>query len=414
MKFSVVIPAHNGLALVKDACYSVLEQLPADGELIVFDNASKDDFRAYAKSVRDSRVRFIHSERFLPVTDSWNTALNAATGEYVFFLGNDDGLAPACFDLVSELIERFDGPEAIYGALYQFFHPGVAPWQPEGYVKEMQYAFFFRDAKEPFFLSRTDARGAVLGSLNFLRNFTFNSQAFVLHKNLLKRLRGPSGVFQSPFPDYYLSNVILAKSRSTVVSPRPFSIAGVSKGSFGYMLFNGLEAQGEEYLNTDILEDPIYRKVSDRLLPEFTYTTKYALTMEYVARDTAEEIGGSVGWSRYRRYQVFSFLQRSGGRNLLRTEPGLELWNRLSVWEKIFTLHLMAAFRLSKVSQTTKRFFDSTVARWLSPYRAKPSERILDTGSFTSLHELFDALRDGRLHYEGAARVDKSQAVAPD
>lgn len=394
MKYSVVLPAHNGLELVKDACYSVLEKLPEDGELIVFDNSSEEDFRSFERNIDNPQFKLIRSERFLPVTESWNAAFDLASGDYVFFLGSDDGLAPCCFDLVDELIKRFDGPEAIYGALYQFFHPGVASWQPEGYLKEMRYAFFFKDTSEPFLLSSADAKRAVLGSLNFKRNFTFNSQAFVLHKNLIKRLRGPSGLFQSPYPDYYLSNVIMAKSQSTVISPRPFSIAGVAKGSFGYMLFNGLVGEGEAYLNTDISDDPIYKEVSDKLLPGNPYDTKYAITMAYVARDTAEEINSGVDWNRYRRFQIYTHIFRMDGQNLISTAQEKGLWGRLSVGEKIFMLLLGLTFRMSKLSSVLKRIFDKQVTARLSPYRTKSVDRIMDVGELQSLREVYDALRD--------------------
>lgn len=397
MRFSVVIPAHNGLALVRDAAHTVLDQLPPNGELVLFDNASDENFHDYVASLNDGRVKLIRSERFLPVTESWNTAFDAATGDYVFFLGSDDGLAPGCFERVGAIVEQFNRPEAIYGALYQFFHPGVAPWHAEGCVREVRYGFFFRDTTEAFLVSRADVRRAVLGSLQLKRNFNFTSQSFVLRQDFLKRLRGPKGVFQSPFPDYYLSNVILAKSKSTVICPKPFSIQGVAKGSFGYTLFNNLEAQGDQYLNTDLQHDPLYQKVAGRILPGPTYGTKYAITMEYVARDTAAEIGVPFAWRRYRRLLIHAHGQRLGGRRLFASEEGRAVWNRLDSGEKTFALCLRAAARLSRITRQTNRFFQTVTGRWASHCGVPASERVMNCGGFQSMSECYDALRDGRL-----------------
>ena len=45
--------------------------------------------------------------RSLPVTDSWNSAIDLATGDYVVFLGDDDGLAPRYFSRIEAVIREF-------------------------------------------------------------------------------------------------------------------------------------------------------------------------------------------------------------------------------------------------------------------------------------------------------------------
>ena len=242
--FSVVIPTHDGLDLLRDAAQSVLKQDHWDWELVIFDNASTDDIAGYVGGLKDSRVRYARSEEFLPVTDSWNRAIELAKGDYVTFLGNDDGLTPRYFTEVARIISDFDEPEILYSAIFQFLHPGVAPWERRGYVADLKNAFFFADKRLPFRLSKEDASRAVHGSLGLRRNFTFNIQAFVFSRTFLDALRADGPVFRSPFPDYYLANIALAKARSVVVIPAPMAIAGVSKASFGFTLFNGLEEQG--------------------------------------------------------------------------------------------------------------------------------------------------------------------------
>jgi glycosyltransferase involved in cell wall biosynthesis len=132
MLFSIVIPTHNRLDLLTDAIETIRHQDGADWELLVFDNASTQPVSNYIGSLADPRIRCERSEAFLPLPDSWNRALAMADGDYVTLLGDDDGLAPDYFRRLREIVDRFDGPELIYTALYQFMHPGVAPWGPEG------------------------------------------------------------------------------------------------------------------------------------------------------------------------------------------------------------------------------------------------------------------------------------------
>ena len=119
-------------------------------------------------------------------------AFAAAKGDYVTFLGDDDGLAPQFFERVNALIEGYDQPDVIYSSLYQFMHPGVAPWQPSGYVADVRNGFFFEDQTQPFVLSAGDRRRAVEGSLSIRRNFTFNMQCFVFSRALIQKCRSTS------------------------------------------------------------------------------------------------------------------------------------------------------------------------------------------------------------------------------
>ena len=193
--FSVVIPTNNRLDQLKEAIDTVLKQDYSDWELVVFDNASTDDTASYVNGIGDRRVRYERSDTFLPVTESWNRAIDLAEGEYVTFLGDDDGLAPGYFTEVSRVIEEFGSPDVLYSALFQFMHPGVAPWDRGGYVVDLKNAFFFLGKNNPFQLSKEMVLKAVQGSLGFRRNFTFNIQAFVFSRTFLDNLRKDGPVF---------------------------------------------------------------------------------------------------------------------------------------------------------------------------------------------------------------------------
>jgi len=395
VKFSVVIPTHNRLDLLADAIESVRRQGGSEWELVVFDNASTDDIRGHVRKLADPRVRCERSDEFLPVTDSWNRAIDFARGDFVIFLGDDDGLAPDYFSRMSRIIDEFRSPEVIYCAIYQFLHPGVAPWERRGYVAELRNGFFFEGHEEPFRLSREEVAKAVHGSLRLQRNFTFNIQAFVFARPFLEKLRSHGSVFRSPFPDYYLANIALAKAQSIVVVPAPMSIAGVSRASFGFTLFNDEEERGEKILNAKLAADPLYAEVAPRLLPGPLYNTNYVLTMEHVARFAPEFAGEGVDYERYRRLQTFAVLSAPFS-SPTRAARKKQLWSQLGPAERVSAAamaSMLNAGRLFRVGGLVRR----VLHRLVGPYAYHPRQVIRDRGSYSRLIEVFDAIQNGAL-----------------
>lgn len=398
MLFSIVIPTHDRLDLLTDAIETIRHQDGADWELLVFDNASTQPVSNYIGSLADPRIRCERSEAFLPVTDSWNRAMAMADGDYVTLLGDDDGLAPDYFRRLREIVERFDGPELIYTALYQFMHPGVAPWAPEGYVSDLKYAFFFGDHSEPFVLSDAEAHQAVCGSLHLRRNFTYNSQAFCFSRALLSRLSTKGQVYLSPFPDYYLANVAIALSRSTIIVPAPLAIAGVSKASFGFTLFNGLEGLGASMLNTKLREDPVYREIEHKLLPGPAYQVNYAVTMEYVVRVTQDVLHERVDFGRHRRLQIVSALQHPNRGSS--DDVWSDLRPRLSPFEGAWAdaVESLMALRGKQSHPIIESRVIPDLLRSVSPYAFEPAQRFCDRGTYARMPEVFTALQSNALH----------------
>src|SRR5437667_3511518 len=79
---SVCIPAYRGAAHIGEAIESVLAQSFADFELVVVDDASRDDTAAVVARYRDPRIRFLRNERNAGVQANWNRCLELARGRY--------------------------------------------------------------------------------------------------------------------------------------------------------------------------------------------------------------------------------------------------------------------------------------------------------------------------------------------
>ena len=401
--FSIVIPTHNRLSLLMDAVATVINQKYSDWELIVFDNASTEDIFTFINSLSEQRIHYIRSDDFLPVTDSWNQAISYAEGDYVTFLGDDDGLIPDYFEKIDRLINEHSNPDIVYSAIYQFFHPGVAPWEPEGYVSKLQNGFFFENRHAPFKMSKQDAAKAVNGSLNLRRNYTFNIQAFTFSRKILERLSMDGPIFRSPFPDYYLANVVMAKSNSILVNPDPLSIAGVSKASYGYTLFNDKEETGAEILNTDITSDPLYEDVKNILLYGPQYNTSYIMTMAHIVNYLSDDSHPNVNYKRYRKLQINCFIESLKGIRSWFHTKGREMWSKISIREKMWALKYTFLVLLDR---NISHYFDKRLkilteridAMKIVPYEyiGDGFGYICDKGSYSKTTDIFKAIEEGK------------------
>jgi glycosyltransferase involved in cell wall biosynthesis len=91
---SVVLPTYNRLAFLKPAVRSVFDQTYSDWEMIVADDGSDEETRAYLSSLTAPRVRILWLQHSGNPSHVRNEAINAATGDYLAFLDSDDLWAP--------------------------------------------------------------------------------------------------------------------------------------------------------------------------------------------------------------------------------------------------------------------------------------------------------------------------------
>ena len=109
---SVVIPSFNRGYCIKPCIESVLLQSFHDLEVVVVDDASKDDTRHQVMSIDDPRVRYIAHEVNRGGAAARNTGIQASQCELVAFLDSDDRWAPEKLEkqlqILSEKVRSMD------------------------------------------------------------------------------------------------------------------------------------------------------------------------------------------------------------------------------------------------------------------------------------------------------------------
>lgn len=117
MKFSVVIPVHNGERYLQTTLRSALNQARRADEIILVDDASTDQTAAIANSPEwNGGIRYFYNDKSTGFVDAWNRAIAKATGDFVTILHQDDLLHPHCLSHMQDALNRYPHVRHIYTA----------------------------------------------------------------------------------------------------------------------------------------------------------------------------------------------------------------------------------------------------------------------------------------------------------
>jgi glycosyltransferase involved in cell wall biosynthesis len=103
---TAVICTYKRAHLVSRAIKSVQEQTYRNIEIIVVDDASPDNTREVVSQINDPRIHYIRHETNKGLPAGRNTGIQAAKGEYVAFLDDDDEWKSRKVELQLQFFER--------------------------------------------------------------------------------------------------------------------------------------------------------------------------------------------------------------------------------------------------------------------------------------------------------------------
>lgn len=107
---TIVITTHDRAALATRAIESALSQSIRDIEVVVVDDGSSDPFHPLQ---RDVRLRVIRNNQPSGVCAARNVGLNAARGEWITFLDDDDELYPHMLEASIEAVATSSLPAPV-------------------------------------------------------------------------------------------------------------------------------------------------------------------------------------------------------------------------------------------------------------------------------------------------------------
>ncbi len=104
-RVSVIMPAYNASAFIREAVDSILAQTFGDFELIILNDGSTDDTRAIVESYDDERIRLVNKSNS-GVASTLNEGLRLAKGEFVWRHDADDISLPQKLERQIQFMEE--------------------------------------------------------------------------------------------------------------------------------------------------------------------------------------------------------------------------------------------------------------------------------------------------------------------
>lgn len=146
---SVIMPAFNAEAYLREAVASVLAQTYPNVELVLVEDGSSDgtmETCAALASAHPERIRLLHQANQGPYR-ARNVGISVARGEYIAFLDADDWWMPDCLSRLHEALR--DSPAVLAYCGWQnvgLKGPRAQPYVPPDYESEDKAARFLRAA----------------------------------------------------------------------------------------------------------------------------------------------------------------------------------------------------------------------------------------------------------------------------
>jgi glycosyltransferase involved in cell wall biosynthesis len=231
-KFTVIIPTRERLSTLIWSIQTLTEQQYDDLEIIISDNFSQDGTRDYIKSLTDPRIRYINTGKRVSMTENWEFALNHATGEFVTYVGDDDGLAIGALAYCEELLSRFNTK--------------ALAWKKATYLWNTHQASYLANTVElpsNRDVKQVDAKKKMEAIITFREHTDYPVPAYFLpclynsfiNREVLLDAKEKQGgrFFHSRYPDIYSSFLLPFFLDSYVFSFCPVGVGGTSGNSNG-------------------------------------------------------------------------------------------------------------------------------------------------------------------------------------
>lgn len=261
---SVIIPTHERSCYAVPTIRSILA-LGDEVEVVVCDTSAED---LISPELLDDpnfyRLKLLRPGKKLSVVDNFNTALGAATGKFLTFIGDDDFISEKILDIaIWAEAKKIDSIKFSFPSLY--FWPDFRHKKHEDAIAGTLRISPFsgkvtpHDAKEAAFQALANFGGGVM---NMPRAY-----AGIISMELAMRIQKKYGaLFGGVSPDIYSAFLISQETRNCVHVDYPIIVPGASGASTA-----GQSAQGRHLgaLRDNPHIRPFHDLVWDERIPEF-------------------------------------------------------------------------------------------------------------------------------------------------
>lgn len=127
-KVSIVLPTYNGARYLRQSIDSCLNQTFANLEVLVVDDASRDDTASIVQSYRDPRVRYFRHETNRGIAEGLNTGFRNATGGFLTWTSDDNYYAENAIEEMMRFLQTYSAVDFVYAENY-IVNEGSTTWK---------------------------------------------------------------------------------------------------------------------------------------------------------------------------------------------------------------------------------------------------------------------------------------------
>lgn len=228
---SIVVPTLARADTLKAALATLAVQTSRDCEFIVQNNGADPETAKMVGALDDPRFKHFSTPRVETMTDNWELALTHASGDYVAFIGDDDGFLPDGCQIAADIVER-ERPEILSWLPYTYY------W-PQYYYRPLQNRISatidYGSSSETIDSYDALIRFYRLQSDYSLLPMIYNS---FVRRDVIERVITRAGrYFLGASPDVVSGIANAAATRSFFRLSRPLTISGLSHHSTGHTNF---------------------------------------------------------------------------------------------------------------------------------------------------------------------------------
>lgn len=226
---SLIIPTRERAWLLRE-CLKTATAIQDDMiEIVVSDNASRDNTDKVVSSVSDSRVRYINTGRRVSMRQNFDFAFENCKGTYVIYVGDDDGFLPAQFPFLRQILaQRRPDVLAWNPVRYEWPTPGAR--RPPGKMRIKASAVYAAEKVVSF----DSWRGDILQGQNTYPDALPSVYHGCLSRAILEEVRSRCGhAFAASSPDVFSSYYVALTRPSYMRVGHAFTINGRSCMSTG-------------------------------------------------------------------------------------------------------------------------------------------------------------------------------------
>lgn len=238
LKLSIVVPTRERSDTLFHAIRTLVDQDYQACEIIISDNDSKDNTREVVESFSDTRIRYINTGKRVSMSDNWEFALRHVRGDYVTYIGDDDGFIPGAVEKAMALMEKAQ----VDALVWRKVNYG---W-PDHVDENLRNRFFLAASRGDLQVAYGPRRLAKVMKFHEGYNRLPSLYNGIIHRSSLNKvieLSTNNVFFNSISPDVFSGIALSMVVDEYLLSEYPFSVDGTSRHSIGTSSFR---AQGRD------------------------------------------------------------------------------------------------------------------------------------------------------------------------